>query len=239
MTPDRIVSIVKDTPHTPPRRGRQLYDFILQTPAPRCLELGFAHGVGTVWMAGAAEELNGKVIGVDILSAKERLPAAAQLVAEAGLDRFVELHFDPISYTWHLQRNLDDYAAEPFDFIFIDGAHTWDADGFTFFLCEKVLKPGGWILFDDLDWNYRGSAAAMSNPQVQALTDEEKDLQQVRAVWEKLVLPHPAFGNFTEDDGWGWAQKSLSADAPKVFRVTHTQRLSIADRVVRKLKATF
>lgn len=66
MTPEKIIAVVRDTPHTPHDRGRQLYDHIVKHRAARCLELGFAHGVGSVWMAGAIEEIGGgKLIGVD------------------------------------------------------------------------------------------------------------------------------------------------------------------------------
>lgn len=234
MMPEQILAVVRDTPHTPPDRGRQLYDFILEHRLGRCLELGFAHGVGTVWMAGAAKQLGGKVVGVDRASAVDRKPPAKELVAAAGLEPWAELHFDPVSYTWHLQRKLEEYIADPFDLIFIDGAHTWDVDGFAFFLCERILKPGGWILFDDLEWNYRGSPAAMAMPWVQALTDEEKNTAQVMLVWEKLVTTHPGFSEFVVDGSWGWTRKAAAAGEERTLRVVETKP-HLMRRVKRKL----
>jgi predicted O-methyltransferase YrrM len=62
-----IAAVVRNTPHTPPAKGRELHDFILKNKLKRCLELGFAHGVATVWMAGAIQKLGeGKVISVDL-----------------------------------------------------------------------------------------------------------------------------------------------------------------------------
>lgn len=219
MKPEEILSVVDGIPHTTPRKGRIMYDFIIENRLKSCLELGFAHGVGTVWIGGAAQELGGRLVSVDNLSAKERQPSAFDLVTRAGLENVVELHCDPISYTWHLQRTLKSYAANQFDFIFIDGPHTWDVDGFAFFLCERILKPGGWILFDDMDWCYADSPAGLAKRP--DMTEEERSLKQVRKIWDELVITHPSFGNFRDADGWGWAQKSDSVDAARELRISH------------------
>ncbi len=174
MTPEAIRAIVRDTPSTSHEGGRLLYDHVLRNQASRVLELGFAHGVGTVWLAGAIAALGrGKVIAVDYLPARNRRPDAPSLVREAGLEAIVELHFDPISYTWHLKRNLGRYAQEPFDFVFLDGAHSWDTDGFAFFLIDRILKVGGWILFDDLNWSYSTSASLKDTDFVKQMTEEQ------------------------------------------------------------------
>ena len=46
-------------------------------------------------------------------------------------------------------------SADPpeFDFVFLDAGHTWDVTGFAFFLVDRLLRPGGWLLFDDLNWS--------------------------------------------------------------------------------------
>lgn len=104
-------------------------------------------------------------------------------------------------------RNMEKYTYDNFDFIFIDGAHTWDADGFAFFLAEPMLREGGWILFDDLDW----APVACGDPKeadwVRSLPEEVRTTPAIRLVWGKLVLNHSSFGNYIEDGNWGWAQK--------------------------------
>lgn len=222
MTPERICEVVRDTGYTTPQQGRLLYDHIIATRATRCMELGFAHGVGTLWMAGAIAALGGgRHVAVDVLDAKDRRPDAPSLVKEAGLDAIVELNFDPISYTWHLKRNLSRYVEEPFDFVFIDGAHTWNTDGFAFFLVDRILKVGGWILFDDLLWSYARSPTLRDTDAAKRLTEEEYETCQIREVWEHLVLPHPSYGNFIEDGNWGWAQK-ISGDTPRTLEIRDT-----------------
>jgi hypothetical protein len=125
-----------------------------------------------------------------ILISGGNLPWQAGIVAEAELvaDLLLEL-------------------GTPRSALTLDGAHTWDTDGFAFFLVEKVLKPGGWILFDDLRWTYSSSPALKDRPSVRDMNPEARDHPQMSAVWEQLVLPHTSFGNFSADENWGWAQK--------------------------------
>jgi predicted O-methyltransferase YrrM len=236
MTPAEIIAVVGDTPHTSHARGEELYGFARKHGLSRCLELGFAHGVGTVWLAGAMQSLGGgKVIAVDNDSARARVPGAQEMVDRAGLGSLVELHFDPISYTWHLQRNLAAYANAPFDFVFIDGAHTWDTDGFAFFLVERILRPGGWVLFDDLDWSFSKSPALRAADSVRAMPEELRSTPQVRQVWEKLVMTHSAFGNFVEEDNWGWAQKVADHAAPRRLEIRKSS-VSLPERIVRRVR---
>jgi predicted O-methyltransferase YrrM len=225
---------VGNTRHTTAAHGRELYDFIRKHQLTRCLELGFEHGVGTIWLAGAVQSLGGgKVIAVDLKNKPPPNPRAADLVERAGLSSFVELYDDPISYTWHLKRNFSAYVQRPFDFVFIDGAHTWDTDGFAFFLVERILRPGGWILFDDLDWSYDTSRKLRHSEQVKSMSEEMRTTRQVRDIWELLVLQHPSFGNFSERGNWGWAQKLIS-DEPRHLEVHHDSK-TLLGLIARKL----
>lgn len=101
-----------------------------------------------------------------------------------------------------------------FDFCFIDGAHSWFTDGFAFFLVDRLLKPGGLLIFDDLNWTYASSPALSQSEWVAQMPKEEKETAQVRKVYELLVKPHPAYGEFIEKDGWAYARKvSTQPDA--------------------------
>lgn len=237
MTPAEIRAIVGATPHTSHAQGEELYEFIRKHRLTRCLELGFQHGVGTIWLAGALRSLGGgEVIAVDLKNKPTPVPSAPELVNRAGVADIVELHDDPISYTWHLKRNLTRYVQQPFDFVFIDGAHTWDTDGFAFFLVEQILRPGGWILFDDLNWSF--DDPAMKNlPSVRSMTEEARTTPQIRAVWDLLVLQHPHFGNFIERGNWGWAQK-VSHDAPRRLEIRSTTA-SMPERLLRRIRRLF
>ncbi len=112
-------------------------------------------------------------------------------------------------------RQLRDGAGPSFDFCYLDGAHTWDVDGFAFLLLDRLMKPGGWVLFDDLDWSLA------EDPDVKPgdLPEEERLARQVRLVWDLLVVPHPNYGLLREDGMWGYAQKLREGQAASDRRI--------------------
>ena len=186
-------ALVGDTPGgTTPGRGERIHDFVRDHRFENCLELGFAHGVGSVYIASALEANGrGRLTSVDVPSALERSPLASELLEQAGLSDRVCFEIEQTSYTWFLHRalreQLRDATIEPiYDFVFLDGAHTWDVDGLAFLLVDKLLKPGGWILFDDLYW--RLDPACWRD-----VPEAERALAQVKEVWELLVITHPGY----------------------------------------------
>jgi predicted O-methyltransferase YrrM len=233
-TSDDVKALVGDTGGgTGPFRGRELYDFIRRERPSECLELGFAHGVSTLYLAAALEANGaGRLISVDLDMAREREPSAEQLLDRAGLGPRVSLVFEPTSYNWYLHRRIreqtrDDGVCEPYlDFCFIDGAHRWVDDGLAFFLVDKLLKPGGWLLFDDLTWK------------VEALDvdESERSLAQVREVFDLLVMSHPSYDHLETDGEWGWARKATTP-GPQVRTVVERDLLSGIQQVARAARA--
>jgi predicted O-methyltransferase YrrM len=202
---------------TSPARGEELHDFVRTHGCTRCLELGFANGVGSVYIATALEANGaGKLTSVDIPSALERQPLARELVEAAGLTHRVELVVDPDSYVWWLRRQLrehlqGDRIVPVYDFVFLDGAHTWDTDGLAFAAIDRLVMPGGWVLFDDLDW--LPSDRAFSN-----VPDDTLDVPHIRDIWDLLVCTDPSYDELRLDGAWGYAHKS-STSAPTVRTV--------------------
>jgi predicted O-methyltransferase YrrM len=192
---------------TSPAAGEELHEFVREHRFERCLELGMAHGGSAVYIASALEANGaGHLDSVDLHIAKERVPPATETLKRAALEHRVTLHYEDTSYTWFLHDKLreqlrDGERIEPlYDFVFIDGAHTWDVDALAFALVDRLLKPGGWILLDDLDWNIGDSDTTL--PQVQ------RDLPHVREIWELLALTPPQYDEFRTDGQWGWLRKS-------------------------------
>jgi hypothetical protein len=134
------------------------------------------------------------------------------VVERAGLGNRVVVVYEETSYTWFLHDTLRAQLdaggrVEPrYDFVFIDGAHTWDVDALAFSLTDRLLRPGGWILFDDLGWKL--------DERWQGVPPRQRSLAQVGEIWELLVLTHPDYDLFRSDGQWGWARKSPSAPAP-------------------------
>jgi predicted O-methyltransferase YrrM len=96
-------------------------------------------------------------------------------------------HLD--SYNWPLRRLMQDQPDLRFDYVYLDGAHTWAVDALTFFLCDALLNIGGCIEFDDYEWQLRGSSLDPARvPTIgQQYTEEQIDDHQVKAIVDLLV----------------------------------------------------
>ena len=101
------------------------------------------------------------------------------------------------SYNWNLMLLIKEDRRELFDYVFLDGAHVWAVDGFTFFLCDLLLSQRGYIEFDDIDWSLRGSSLDPKKNRSTAkfYTDEQIDAKQVELIVDLLVRKS---GNYIE-----------------------------------------
>ncbi len=213
MTFERLLPLIGDIPHMPPERGKIIYDFVRSAKPLSVLELGFAHGTSSCYMAAALEENGGgSILTLDHLRARDRRPNIEELLERTGLGAFVEPRFCRRSYTWELLKLLERNTAEGvttpvFDFVFIDGGHTWDSDGFSFLLADRLLRPGGWVLFDDMQWMPIDSAG---EAWVDEMPEEERSVAHIDKVFQLLVVPHGSYGEFRIDGTWGWARKTGS-----------------------------
>ena len=208
MNINKIRKLVDGIPHMEFNQAKQMTDFILQNKFQNILELGFRHGVSTCYLAGALDELGkGKITTIDLEDAREAEPNIEDLLHNLGLREFVTVFYEPTSYIWRLMKMLEQDPAPRFDFCYIDGAHTWFVDGFAFFLVDRLLLPGGYIVFDDLDWTYATSPALKDSDQVKNMPLDEKTTPQIRKVYELLVKPHPSYDHFVIKDGWAYCRK--------------------------------
>ena len=94
------------------------------------------------------------------------------------------------SYNWSLMRMLAECPRPSFDYVFLDGAHTWAHDALAFLLADRLLAPGGYVDFDDYRWTVRASPSMNPGafPEVECLyTDEQIDARQVALVVDLLV----------------------------------------------------
>ncbi|MDD3012974.1 MAG: class I SAM-dependent methyltransferase [Candidatus Gastranaerophilales bacterium] len=190
-------------------------DFILENKFKNILELGFYHGVSTCYIAGAIDELGGgKVTTIDLETVRTKDPNIETLLTDLGLREYVDIYFEPKSYIWRLMKMIEADPSPRFDFCYIDGGHNWYDTGYAFFLIDKLLLPGGWIIFDDLDWAYDNYPAMKNLEFVKRLPEEERITPQVRKVYELLVKQHPNYGEFMEkqwesleNQNWAYAKK--------------------------------
>lgn len=208
-----IKEILKGIPHTPPEDGLILYNFILENKLQNVLELGFQHGVSTLYMAAAMDDIgSGNITTIDNLTAKEVEPTIIELADRAGLNKYINPIFANSSYNWELmkfiEQNTKDNNCTPiFDFCFIDGAHNWETDGFAFFLVDKLLKKDSLILFDDLYWSYSESKGLKDTDFVNNMASDEKNTPQVELIIKYLVAQHPNYEIIEIRDRWAWVKK--------------------------------
>ena len=200
-----------------PEQGRIVYDHVRATRPAAVLELGTAHGVGAAYLAaGLHDNGTGRLTTVDHAGAAY-VPPPEEVLRRAGLADLVDVEREFSSYTWWLKelvraRSDADGNCEPrFDFVYLDGAKNWTIDGLAVVLVEKLLRPGGWLLMDDLDWTYAQDPAREATDGIvhRELTDPERTEPHLRAVFDLIVAQHPSFTELrVQDEWWGWARKA-------------------------------
>lgn len=212
MKNSEIKQIVGNTPHMSLEQANKMTDFIEQNNIQNILELGFAHGVSTTYMAAALKRINndGRITTIDTVNAKKRNPNIETFLESIDELARVNIYYEPTSYLWRLMKFLEEDATPKFDLCYLDGAHSWYVDGFAFFLVDKLLKPGGWIIFDDMNWTYEKSPTLKNTEFVKNMPEEEKTQPQVKKIFDLLVKTHPNYHNFKIENGWGYAQKKIN-----------------------------
>jgi predicted O-methyltransferase YrrM len=208
MKSDDVKGMIGDLPCMSLEQATRITRFIADNQVEDILELGFAHGVSTCYMAAALSELGrGSIVTIDLESAREERPNIEELLDRIGERHRVTVFFEPTSYTWRMMRFLEEGGGPRFDLCYLDGAHSWFIDALAFFLVDRLLRPGGWIIFDDLDWTYATSITLKDSEWVRSMPVDEQTTPQVRKVYELLVETHPHYHNFRIEAGWGFAQK--------------------------------
>jgi predicted O-methyltransferase YrrM len=231
-------------PHISPEQGAILYEHIRRTRPALALELGTARGVSGAYIAAALEANGaGRLVTVDSCARPWTDPSPEEVLGRAGLLHRVTLDRRFSTYTWFLKDELArrsdaDGNCEPaYDFCFLDGAKNWTTDGLAVLLIERLLRPGGWLLLDDLDWRYadrsrkRHYSVALAD-----LSPGERDEPHLRAVFDLLIRPHPSFTDLRiQDEWWAWARKAPGE--PRRLRIeTSRSALSYALAAVRRVR---
>ena len=209
---------VHDVPFIDDENARFLYDLIVKEGLRDILELGIAHGTATCYMAAAVDELGtGTVTSVDLLEMADHFqPSPEEQLASLGLAEHVNIVRTQTGYTWFLHddiaRNSKGKTCRPiYDLVIIDGPKNWTIDGAAFFMAEKLLRPGGWLIFDDLRWTYgRADKRRRSTDGIahRSLSDDERNVPHIAEIFNLLVKQHPNFDTFfVHHDDWAVARK--------------------------------
>jgi predicted O-methyltransferase YrrM len=218
---DEVARRIAGIPFMSPELGRRVYDHVRRERPRAVLELGTAHGVSAAYIAAALEangDDGGRVTTVDHGGSAFTEPTPLETLERAGLAHRVTIVHEHSSYNWWLAQQVrarsDDAGnVDPaYDFVYLDGAKNLNVDGLAVVLVEKLLRPGGWLLMDDLEWTYRdnpwivpsGDGHPLGPPSEDELTEAPLTL-----VFDLLVAGNPAFTRLVREDAWyGWAQKA-------------------------------
>ena len=212
MSFEAVARAVAGVPFMSPEQGRVVYEHVVRSGARDALELGTEHGVGAAYLAAGGAH----VTTVDHAGAAFE-PAPEEVLGRAGLLDRVTIVREFSSYTWWLKERVAERSdaagnVDPcFDFVYLDGSKNWTIDGFAVVLVEKLLRPGGWLLLDDLDWTYAQDPRRQATDGIvhRELSEPERVQPHLRAVFELIVAQHPSFTDLrVQDEWWGWARKA-------------------------------
>lgn len=213
MTFNEISTSLQNIPYMSASKGSIIYKMILSNEIHDILELGTAYGTGSCYMAAALhEKRKGSVVTIDRHVGMNYSPNVFELLEKTRLSAFVTPIFSHSSYTWELMKIIDrqtiDGRCKPiFDLVYIDGAHNFEIDCCAFFLADKLLRPGGYVLFDDLNWTYNKSPALKDSDWVRNMAEDEKTTPHIRKLVDLVVKTHTGYDNFSTIEDWFMARK--------------------------------
>lgn len=135
---DAGLSVEERTRNATAATGAFLYAVVRSTGARRIFEMGSSNGYSTLWLALAARETGGRVIGSEVRP--ERVAGANRNLAEAGLAGWAEVcEGDAVE----IAASLDEL-----DLVFIDAEK--DDYARLFEAVVDRVRPGGLILTDNV-----------------------------------------------------------------------------------------
>lgn len=160
-------------------------DFVSSTSVRCIAEIGIYEGDTSVHFADHLGE-KGQLHLYDF---EERVDAVADRLAARGFDGVVKhgtTHKTFDSYNWSLMQTLEEHEEPIFDYVFLDGAHTWHHDALAFLLVDRLLVPGGYVDFDDYEWTLAGSPSL--NPLAFPRTKDDYTAEQIDARQVELIV---------------------------------------------------
>jgi predicted O-methyltransferase YrrM len=189
-------------------------DFIKTIQVKTIAEIGIYKGHTSL---GFAEYLNGRG-ELHLFDYEDKVRSVARSLRDRGYTSIVE-HPNSSktmdSYNWSLMNVLEVEEEPIFDYVFLDGAHTWNHDALAFLLVDRLLKPQGYIDFDDNDWTLASSPSL--NPVVfpktrDLYTSEQIEAEQVNLILKLLVRRDPRYREVVKDKIFKKVAASTPAD---------------------------
>jgi predicted O-methyltransferase YrrM len=227
---DRVDRLFSDLDYMRHDDALLMRELVADCGARDILEIGFYHGKSSAYFAAILEDLGGgHLVTIDLENAGDREPNIHEVLAALGLGHRVTPVFAERSYTWELGKMIRATPRPQFDLCYFDGGHTWDATGFGFLLVDMLLRPGGWIIFDDLPWTIENAIPEMTRVprHWRECSADEQATPAVKMVFD-LLVPHLGYTSrrAVNNGQWGIARKPESADTRGAGRAAKRGLLS-------------
>ncbi|MCW3065976.1 MAG: hypothetical protein JWN32_3148 [Solirubrobacterales bacterium] len=221
----RLADGLRDVQWMTAEQGRKVFDHVVAERCSDVLDVGTCYGCSSAYMAGALQVLGrGRVTTVDTGQFDTESPAREW--CETVWDRVgVRDLVDPIrirhsSYAWWLKEAVE-AGVERFDFIYLDGAKNLLLDGPSVVLAQRLLRPGGTLLLDDVPWTHaeRDRTFALQFDQYTfTASPEELAEAHVEAVCRLIVEPDPRWDRIRYDEEWAWIRKGAELRSGPIER---------------------
>jgi predicted O-methyltransferase YrrM len=124
--------------------GRFIREVLVKYKAVNCLEVGMAYGISAFYMLTNPAV---RLVSVDPFQSTQWHNYGVKLLAEFGFDARHRLYAAK-SYV-ALPQMLAEMGPGVFDFVFVDGFHTFDYTLLDFFYANLLTKVGGVVAIDD------------------------------------------------------------------------------------------
>jgi predicted O-methyltransferase YrrM len=124
--------------------GRFIQDILLKYGAVNCLEVGMAYGISAFYMLTNPDI---RLISIDPFQSTQWHNYGVKLLANFGFNTRHRLY--PVKSYVALPQLLAEMGPGSFDFIFVDGFHTFDYTLVDVFYANLLTKVGGIIAIDD------------------------------------------------------------------------------------------
>jgi len=144
ITSDKIYKI-----HSAINRGEGgfLRKIIQKNQFAKCLEIGMAFGISSLYITGSFESKHGSLISIDPYQTKQWNKMGVHLLQHENMSKRHTL-IQKKSYV-ALPELLHKFGEQSFDLVFIDGFHTFDYTLVDMFFSDKLLRIGGIMIIDD------------------------------------------------------------------------------------------
>ena len=127
------------------KEGRFISSIVKKYKLKKCLEVGMAFGISAMYITNTFPDVS--LISIDPFQSTQWKSMGVKLLENTKLNDKHTL-IEKKSYI-ALPELLEKYGEGSFDFIFIDGWHTFDYTLLDFFYADKLLRVGGIIIVDD------------------------------------------------------------------------------------------